>query len=676
MKKIFGIMFLQLAILSLAGCDKGETDFAGSDNYLNSFSLEKDGTVYHAEIVNDLVTLTIPQDADLQGAVAIYEICEMATISPDPATVADWNQACLFTVTSYSGEARNYSYSVVRDEKVSGGNVILATQAELEAFAAEKVKILEGNLIIGEKTVPATEYDTVKNLSSLASLTEVRGNIVINNSFGGMNLDGLHNVRYAGNLYIGDEENAFDNGKESLLSIELPALETVAGQITVNSEKVGRICLNALSEVMSLYVNGKSVNEISLPLLKTVYGNLTVSSGTTASGANGEITEFSLPALESVGGNFTLQTLSNLSSLSLPVLKTISEKLNFKLLPLVEIISFPALERVGGTIAVPYDMSGLKSLQMPGLKEAGAIDIDGRNNAPIIETLDFSSLEQVNGAFALSYLNIASLSLTSLFSVDGTFDLRYMQSLKELDLPLLKTCNGTFYLYYMEGPEVLDISTVENLPELQIIGSPAIKKCKAPAKVGEIVINAASQVAEAIPMEGLEEVENFTLSNFRNTELTLEGYATAIKGELKISAAYASRISMPDIKTLGKLSLSFSSTLKNLEMPSLEKIGIFEIKTPLAVENINVPRLEEVTESLLISGGSSYNKGRIPITNLDFLNSLKVAGAVKIEYCGNLTDFSGLKNILASISGENWSVKECAYNPTYEDMVAGRYILE
>ena len=45
-----------------------------------------------------------------------------------------------------------------------------------------------------------------------------------------MNLDGLHNVRYAGNLYIGDEENAFDNGKESLLSIELPALETVAGQ--------------------------------------------------------------------------------------------------------------------------------------------------------------------------------------------------------------------------------------------------------------------------------------------------------------------------------------------------------------------------------------------------------------------------------------------------------------
>lgn len=676
MKKIFGIMFLSLAILSLAGCDKEETDFTGSDNYLNSFSLEKDGVVYNAEIVNDLVTLTIPQDADLQGAVAIYEICEMATISPDPATVADWNQACLFTVTSYSGEARNYSYSVVRDEKVSGGNVILTTQAELEAFAAENVRILDGNLIIGENMIPATEYDTVKSLSSLSCLTEVRGNIVINNSFSGTSLDGLQNVRYAGNLYIGDEENAFDNGKESLLSIEMPALETVAGVISINSGKVGRICLNALSEVMSLYVNGKSVNEISLPLLKTVYGNLTVSSGTTASGANGEITEFSLPALENVGGNLTLQTLSNLSSLSLPVLKTIYGKLNFKLMPLVETLSLPLLESVGGTITVPYDMSGLKNLLMPGLQEAGAIDIDGRSTAPIIETVDLSSLECVNGDFTLSYLNVASLSLTSLLSVDGTFDLRYMQSLKELDLPILKTCNGTFYLYYMEGPEILDISTVENLSELSIIGSPAIKKCKVPAKVGEIVINAASQVAEVVPMDGLEEVENFTLSNFRNTELVLEGYATAIKGELKISATYASRISMPDIKTLGKLSLSFSSTLKNLEMQSLEKIGIFEIKTPLAVESINVPRLEEVTESLLISGVSSYNQSRVSITDLDFLSSLKVAGSVTIEYCGNLTDFSGLKNVLGSISGERWSVTNCAYNPTYEDMVAGKYILE
>ena len=478
MKKIFGIMFLSLAILSLAGCDKEETDFTGSDNYLNSFSLEKDGTVYHAEIVNDLVTLTIPQEVDLQGATATYEICELATISPDPATIAEWNEAHLFTVTSYGGEARNYSYSVVRDEKVSGGNVILTTQADVEAFAAENIKILEGNLIIGVEKIPEIEYDTIKTLAPLAGLAEIKGNLVVNNSFGGASLDGLQNIRYVGNLHVGDETAVFDNGKETLLSVQLPALETVAGEITVNSEKVDIISFDALSETMSLYINGKNFNEISLPLLKTVYGNFTVSSGTTASAANGNITEFSLPALESVGGNFTLQTLSSLTSLSLPVLKTISGKLNFKLLPLVETISFPALERVGGAIAVPYDMSGLKSLQMPELKEAGAIDIDGRNNAPIIETLDFSSLEQVNGAFALSYLNIASLSLESLLYVDGTFDLRYMQSLKELDLPLLKTCNGTFYLYNMEGPEVLDISTIENLPKLQIIGSPAIKNVR------------------------------------------------------------------------------------------------------------------------------------------------------------------------------------------------------
>ena len=61
-------MFLSLVSLFLIGCDEENNDFIGSDNYLNSFSLEKDGTVYHAEIVNDIVTLTIPQDVDLQGA--------------------------------------------------------------------------------------------------------------------------------------------------------------------------------------------------------------------------------------------------------------------------------------------------------------------------------------------------------------------------------------------------------------------------------------------------------------------------------------------------------------------------------------------------------------------------------------------------------------------------------
>ena len=270
-------MFLSLVSLSFTGCDEENNDFTGSDNYLNSFSLEKDGTVYHAEIVNDLVTLTIPQEVDLQGATATYQICEMATISPDPATITEWNEARLFTVTSYSGESRNYNYSVMREEKISGGNVILATQADVEAFAAENIKILDGNLIIGEDEIPGVEYDTIKTLAPLAGLAQIKGNLVINNSFGGTSLDGLQNIRYVGNLRMGDENAVFDNGKETLVSVQLPALETVAGEITVNSEKVDIISFDALSETMSLYINGKNFNGISLPLLKTVFGNFTVS---------------------------------------------------------------------------------------------------------------------------------------------------------------------------------------------------------------------------------------------------------------------------------------------------------------------------------------------------------------------------------------------------------------
>ena len=39
-------MFLSLAASLFTACDKENNDFIGSDNYLNSFSLEKDGVVY------------------------------------------------------------------------------------------------------------------------------------------------------------------------------------------------------------------------------------------------------------------------------------------------------------------------------------------------------------------------------------------------------------------------------------------------------------------------------------------------------------------------------------------------------------------------------------------------------------------------------------------------------
>ena len=122
------------------------------------------------KIINNLITLTVPQEADLQVQLPDMRYANWATISPDPATVEEWNQACLFTVTSYSGQAMNYNYSVVRDEKVSGGKCDTGHAGGTGGLCRREGKILEGNLIIGEKTVPATEYDTVKNLSSLASL--------------------------------------------------------------------------------------------------------------------------------------------------------------------------------------------------------------------------------------------------------------------------------------------------------------------------------------------------------------------------------------------------------------------------------------------------------------------------------------------------------------------------
>lgn len=39
-----------------------------------------------------------------------------------------------------------------------------------------------------------------------------------------------------------------------------------------------------------------------------------------------------------------------------------------------------------------------------------------------------------------------------------------------------------------------------------------------------------------------------------------------------------------------------------------------------------------------------------------------------------MTDFSGLKNALPSLSADKWNVSGNGYNPTWEQITAGEYV--
>lgn len=83
-----------------------------------------------------------------KGLKIAYEICEQASILPDPATITDWDSEQVFRLIAYNGTVEHYTLKIVRENVYSEGSVTLNTQAEVVAFAELGINIVDGNLII------------------------------------------------------------------------------------------------------------------------------------------------------------------------------------------------------------------------------------------------------------------------------------------------------------------------------------------------------------------------------------------------------------------------------------------------------------------------------------------------------------------------------------------------
>ena len=206
LKKI--MLLFAAGSLVLAGCsDDNPTDPIpedADDNFITSVVLTVGDNSYAAEIAGNDITVTVPYNVSLDGATAEFEYTPSATIMPDPSTITDWDTERQFRVTSYNGETNDYKYLVVKDDIREEGDVTLKTDAEVKAFADKGVTILKGDLIVGEESGD----NFVTDIKALSALTQIGGDVVINNTYKGIALDGLENVVKIGGLRIGSTEAA------------------------------------------------------------------------------------------------------------------------------------------------------------------------------------------------------------------------------------------------------------------------------------------------------------------------------------------------------------------------------------------------------------------------------------------------------------------------------------
>ena len=372
-------------IFAACSDDDDENPFTGVDNNFLSFSLESNENVWKATIIDNEITVTVPEGTSLDGAQASYTLSEQATVNPNPSSVTAWGEEQQFTVTSYNGTTRTYKYTVRYSAVSEIGTFILNSQADVDAFADHHVTVIEGSLSIA--TVENTE-DPVINLNGLAKITEVMDDITIGQYYKGENLAGLAKLEKVGSISMRNNSSLTEFALPNLLSIrgeliienpaenkitsiKCPQLTTILKQCKIQAPNLKSLNLNSLESIpgkgdnsdgdgtFSLY--GSQLVSLDLPALKQVEKEFTLPSGT----KHPELTQINLPELTSCK-DVSIGSADKLETISLPKL---SNRSSFS------ITSCAKFSKLNETIA-PSNLEKLSVSHCPSITELDASQKD------------------------------------------------------------------------------------------------------------------------------------------------------------------------------------------------------------------------------------------------------------------------------------------------------------
>lgn len=600
MKQLIHLFVFSLLAVIFTSCDKDDeivNPFIGTDNYITSFTLTKDGAQYNGYISDNQIIVYAPLSQSLEGAVATVKVCEQATVFPDPAGISDWDNERQFKVTAYNESEQTYTYRVVRSSETTQENIVLATQQEVDDFKNSDIVRIMGTLTVGSD---AEDAEPITNLDGLSNLKEVSYDIKIVN-YSGEDIAGLGNLEIAGGLHI---ENA-----TSLKTLSLPKLiKAPVGGVTVTAETLENVSLPALTEAGSLYIRSYNLSSLDFPALATVHGDLT------------------LNVNKDINNNSTTNLTGTIEQISFPVLKECG---NVQLagFAAVTAIGIPMLESVGN-LSIEC-IKTLETLSLPQMKTAKDIYIHA---AKIADELDFKSLTTINGDLHINASRIADCTgLSALRTVNGKLLLE-STNFENLNGLTEVTINGGVRVDKGASYTYLDLSgiTVPNGSTIEITSD-------------------CSAIDELIFPETLES-DLYLGMGARVTSLTVKGVKKA--GYIEVSVpkglAGASTMTFDDLTTVYTLTVK-KNTLTAIKCPSLSTIE---------------------SELSIISGSN------LTELNFDKLENLKESwSSITIQKNKKLTDFSTFSKLFenTTITESQWIVTDNAYNPTYEDMKAGRY---
>ena len=195
----------------------------------------------------------------------------------------------------------------------------------------------------------------------------------------------------------------------------------------------------------------------------------------------------------------------------------------------------------------------------------------------------------------------------------------------------------------------IDIAT--NVTIAGVTGGAAVK--------GKDILNGDLDIERSdISLSGFRQVNNFTF-NYHDFD----------------PAPSTTTSTLPMQKVNGAVSITING-YHTLSLPNLASVsGDFTISTGYDVYSLSdfqAPLLTKIGGALFLTGQNGSSPNTL-MTNLNGFSGLTSVQSVTIINSQALTDFTGLKNAIPSLSSANWSVSNNGYNPSYQDMVDGKY---
>ena len=691
LKYLLGIFVIAI----LLGCEDDEDFFTGTDSFITSFSLEKDGTTYNASFYSDSIIVSIPDGVSLKDAKVSYAISENANILPSPDSISNWDKEMLFAVTSYNGKKQTYKYTIKRNSIDAEGTIILATQDEVNAFGQLGITSIKGNLIIGR----TAGTDSITSLAALYQLKEIGYGLIINPTYTASEVTGLDALET-----VGGEINI--NETETIKSVEFQSLKS-AGSIYIKSDSITSVEFPRMTKVTSnLYVDCP-LNTLDLTNLQSTGGKITLMH----SYDKGGLTGISFPLLKEAG-SFYIARFQKLSKVELPELIT-SGELYCYFLPALNIIYLPKLKEATGTIKM-YSTLKLSEVSLPLLERAKGMDIP-----EFVSSLEVPLLTEVSGDLFLRGITSENLNfLSSLTSVGGTFTIYNLPNLTAFEAPPALKSVGKLSVFYqrMLPPGEINIRGME-LNELEIKGAALIdtKLIGEEEFDGILNINCDGQIPSGYTisfpeLEGFSTIDSLRLGYVKIDNFNMKGVRKIRKG-FQLPSNSIKEFQLPDLEEVGGdfvIATLGSSTKETIELPQLKTVaGNFDVKLfSGVVKMLSFPALESVEGDFSLTTGYGYDfggwgqqisltsalfeslatiNGKLTIssgsssfsnnlmTNLDGFSALTNVNGIEVTGQGVLTSYEGLKNALPSFSAENWSATNNAYNPFYEELSSGQW---